>query len=83
MRIEVRDNGSNPLIIVSPERVMEWLRSLADEAGYADRASSIVQIGVEREFTNGATTHWEVPELVFMVSNIPNSREPKEPPTNA
>lgn len=74
---EIRDNGKlNPLIIVSPDEVLAWLRSKADEAGYADRELGAVQIDVKHPFSGGITYHHEVPSLVIMVSNIPNSREP-------
>lgn len=77
---EVIDNKrQNPLIVVTPEETAMWLRQLADDLGYSDRASAHIQVAVtdafgERRILNGA------PELVLMVSNIPNSREKAEKP---
>jgi len=67
---------SNPMIVVSRDEVLEFLRAKADEAGFADRESCAVQITVEYEFGAGLKYHHEVPELLIMVSNIPNSRKP-------
>lgn len=73
--MEIRDNGAhNPLIIISSEEVATWLRERADAAGYSDRAISAIQLSVEQPFGNGRTSHYEVPTLTVMVSNIRNSR---------
>lgn len=73
--MEVKDNGiSNPLIILSREEVLAWLRERADLAGYTDRELSAVQITVEHPFMDGQTFHYEAPSLVVMVSNIKDSR---------
>ena len=73
--MEVKDDGrTNPIVVVSPDEVLVWLRSMADEAGYSDRETSAVQITVEHEFAEGSRFHCEVPTLVMMVSNIKNSR---------
>lgn len=72
MRIE-RPAGipdGNPLIVVGPQEVADWLRSLADAAGFADRASCVVQV----KDSDGNVTLGS-PELVLMVSNIANSRK--------
>lgn len=69
------DNGrTNPLIVISTEEVVAWLRSKADEAGYSDRAICAIQIRVEQPFEGGKNYHHEPPELVVMVSNIKDSR---------
>lgn len=65
----------NPLIIVPPDEVAAWLRQKADEAGFADRETCAYQINVKVGFAAEATFHHEVPELLIMVSNIPNSRQ--------
>lgn len=72
----VRQGSYNPLIVVEPEEVVAWLRSVADQHGFADRASCAVQISVEQPFEGGKTYHAEPPKLVFMVSNVPGSRTP-------
>ncbi len=64
----------NPLIVVSSDEVIAWLRKLADEAGFADRATCAFQLSVTHPFVEGATFHHEAPQLLIMVSNIPNSR---------
>lgn len=75
--MEIRDNGrTNPLLFFSPDEVLAWLREKADAAGYADRETSAVQIGVEAPFEGGRRVHLAVPELVLMVSNIKGSRTP-------
>lgn len=70
--MEIKDDGSNPLIIISPKEVVEWLRSKADESGYADRAS----VAVQTTFRQNEPPQFfiEPPELIIMVSNIKNSR---------
>ncbi len=73
--MEVRDNGSNPLVVISPDEVLAWLRQKADEAGFADRATCAVQ-GAFR--SGDEMFRWEPPELVIMVSNIPCSRPVQE-----
>ena len=73
--MEIRDDGkTNPLLIVSAEEVITWLRTKADEAGYADRSMSAIQISVDQPFEGGKTYHHEPPALVVMVSNIKDSR---------
>lgn len=71
--MEIRNNGSNPLIIISPDEVMEWLRQKADEAGYADRETMAVQ-GAFRGRGDPTLFRWEPPELTIMVSNIKGGR---------
>lgn len=66
------DNGSNPLVVVSPDEVIEWLRQKADEAGFADRESCAVQAAF-REGEKPVVVHMP-PELTIMVSNIKGSR---------
>lgn len=73
---QVIDNGvSNPLLVVSPEEVTAWLRSLADAHGFSDRAGHAVQTAV-RGLPGGQqdVCLLAAPELVYMVSNIPQSR---------
>ena len=70
----IRDGDSNPRIVVRSERVKEWLRLLADEAGFADRETCMFQLNVDRPFGTGITYHHEAPTLIIMVSNIENSR---------
>lgn len=70
--MEIRDDGRNPLIIISPDEVVAWLRQKADEAGYADRATCAVQASFRVQ--DEASFRWEAPELVLMVSNVKNSR---------
>jgi hypothetical protein len=77
MRI-VDDGKSNPIIIMEQQDILDWLRSKADEAGYSDRTGNAVQITVKTPFSGGTRHHMDVPELVYMVSNIPNDREPKD-----
>jgi hypothetical protein len=66
------DNGSNPLIVVSAEDVAAWLSSLADEAGYSDRSRCAIQTKIVG--ADGEVISLGSPDLVLMVSNIPNSR---------
>lgn len=72
-KIEIIDNGPNPLIVVSPEEVMKWLRAKADEAGYADR----VTCGIQASFRGlePPKCYWQIPELTIMVSNIKGDRK--------
>lgn len=64
----------NPLIVVSRERVLQWLREIADNAGFADRGINAVQINTEHAFAPGVVFHQECPTLTIMVSNIPGTR---------
>lgn len=69
--MQIKDNGlSNPLIVLTSDEVLAWLRSKADEAGYADREISAVQVTVTQAFDYGHLTHLECPSLAVMVSNI-------------
>jgi len=69
----LRSGPLNPLIEVSGEEFVAWLREKADQLGLSDRATCGVQLSFTG--TDGTVTHhWVVPEIVFMVSNIPNSR---------
>lgn len=44
----IHDNGkTNPLIEVPRAMVIDWLRSIADQAGYADRENIAVQLVIE------------------------------------
>jgi hypothetical protein len=74
----VRGGPGNPLIKVSRDEVAGWLRQIVDGLGYGDRRISTIQINVEHEFVAGKNYHWECPELIVMVSNIPDS-----PPASA
>lgn len=76
---EIIDNGANPLIVVSEEEVTAWLRSIADNHGFADRATCTVQTTC-RNLGKGAEDafYYCPPELVLMVSNIKDSRHPHE-----
>ena len=65
---------SNPLVTVSAQEVQDWLRKLADDAGFADRETCAFQLNVETKFY-ADRYHHEAPELTIMVSNIPNSRQ--------
>lgn len=85
---KILDDGKrNPLIIVSPDQVAAWLRSLADKAGYADRESSAVQISIKlgshsvvlNPDDQGEAHLNGVPELVLMVSNVPGGRQDPGP----
>lgn len=76
MGMEVINKDKNPMIVVSSDEVVAWLRAMADEAGYADRATCAMQITVRQPFAGGSTIHHEPPELLLMVSGIPNSRTP-------
>lgn len=60
----------NPLVVVSAQEVANWMRQLADDAGLSDRESCVIQV----TDSDGRTTLGS-PTLVFMVSNIPNSRK--------
>lgn len=69
--MEIRDDGkTNPLIIVSPDEVVAWLKTKVAEAGYGDHEICGIQITVTQPFQGGKTYHHEPPELVVMVSNI-------------
>ena len=73
MAMKIRDDGSsNPLIIISPDEVLAWLRQKADEAGYADRETCTVQSSFRVQ--DPASFRYEAPELILMVSNIKGSR---------
>lgn len=73
--VKVIQRGTdNPMIVVSAERVKSWLRTLADEAGFADRETCMVQLTVSTPFY-AKNIHHEAPELLIMVSNIRNSRK--------
>ena len=72
--MEIRDDGRNPLIIISAKEVHDWLRQKADEAGYADRETCAVQLNTEFPMVGDATFHSECPSLVIMVSNIKGSK---------
>jgi hypothetical protein len=74
MRI-IRRGASNPMIVAEHEDVLAFLRKMADDAGFADRESCMVQITVEHPFEGGTTFHSEVPELTLMVSCIEGSRK--------
>jgi flavin-dependent dehydrogenase len=74
MRI-VDDGKSNPIIIMERHDVLDWLRAKADNAGYSDRTGSAVQIVVNTPFSEGTRHHLDVPELAYMVSNIPQAKE--------
>ena len=63
------------MIVVDADQVLIWLMSLADKAGYSDRAAAGVQIVVEQPFGADTTVHSEIPSLTFMLSNIPGSRK--------
>lgn len=67
-----RYGPENPLIKVSREELLEWLRGKADFLGFADRETCAVQCVFEN--SEGVMSTFDVPELTFMVSNIPNSR---------
>jgi hypothetical protein len=68
----IKDDGSNPLVIVSKDEVVTWLRQLANEAGFADRAPRAVQMRYE-DPNGDVFLRYDVPELLIMVSNIPDS----------
>ncbi len=68
--------GGNPLIVVSEVEVREWLRGLADAAGFSDRETCAFQLSVKTDFY-AKNFHHEAPDLCIMVSNIPDSRGPK------
>lgn len=70
----VMNADKNPLIVVSPDEVLAWLRKLADEAGYSDRVSSAIQVSYSDE-KGTQVIGFAAPELILMVSGIPNSRE--------
>jgi len=68
----VQDNGrTNPMVIVTQDEVLAWLREQADKLGYSDRRT----VGVQTTLREGLSM--ECPRLLLMVSNIPNSREAK------
>ena len=65
----------NPLVVVEPDEVTEWLRGLADLLGLGDRAGSAVQVDFPLATTKPEPEHiHSPPRLVFMLSNMPNSR---------
>ena len=69
--------GGSPLIVVSEQEVREWLRGLADAAGFDDRSTQAFQLSVQTKFY-ADNFHHEAPELCIMVSNIPGSRKPND-----
>lgn len=77
---EVIDTGRNPLIVVSPEQVSDWLIAIGDAAGYSDRSATAVQIKV-KSILDEEFIRLGVPQLVLMVSNVPNSRRTSELPS--
>jgi hypothetical protein len=63
---------ANPLIEIPEDVLLDWFRSIADARGFSDRGLNAVQVTLDSkpgQFFN------DVPRVVFMVSNIPNSRE--------
>lgn len=70
----VQDGGRNPLVIVSADQVKIWLREIADAAGFADRETCAFQLNVPENF-HADNYHHDAPDLLIMVSNIPNSRQ--------
>ena len=69
------NTSANPLVVVEPDEVVEWLRKLADDLGLADRESSVVQADFPHATDKPQPEHiWSPPRLTFMVSGIPNSR---------
>ena len=76
----IQRGSANPMIVMEPDDILEWLRERADEAGYADRESSAVQFQFTDPQTGEEILRNDLPEIVFMVSNIANSREPTEKP---
>jgi hypothetical protein len=67
--------SANPLIVVEPDEVMSWLRTLADDLGLGDRELSVVQVGFPLATEKPTPERvWSPPRITFMVSNIPNSR---------
>ena len=65
------DPKANPVITISPEELINWLRSIVDAHGLSDRAVSGAQIAWEED---GRQIRHVIPEITVMASNIPNSR---------
>ncbi len=69
----------NPRIKVMPDEVAAWLRTVADAHGFNDREAVAVQVAWD-EMSGEAPGDYHrevrltVPELIIMVSNVPNSR---------
>lgn len=67
--------SANPIVVVEPDEVTAWLRSLADELGLKDRATSVVQVDFPLATDKPTPEYiWSPPRLILMVSGIPNSR---------
>lgn len=69
--MEIKDDGRmNPVIVISADEFMDWVRQKADEAGYADRQLCLVQASIE-----GDDMLLQGPiQIAAMVSNIKDSR---------
>lgn len=69
--MEVKDDGKlNPIIVISPDEFLDWVRQKADEAGFGDRQLCAIQTSLDGDDTvlQGA------PQVVVMASNIAGSR---------
>lgn len=66
--IQIIRSPGNPLVRVSSDRVLAWLREMMKEAGFEGHALQAVQITVAQPFEGGSTFHHEVPDLIVMVS---------------
>ena len=66
--MEIHDDGKrNPMVTVTEDEVLAWLRTKADEAGYADRQMVwVISQNADRGTECG---------FVIMVSNIKGSRK--------
>lgn len=60
---------ANPLIVVDPDEVVAWMRSLADQLGLGDRATCTLQVDFPDSPDMGQI--YAVPRLTLMVSNAP------------
>jgi hypothetical protein len=65
----IKDRG-NPLIVISPEEVLKWLRQKADEAGFKGHHMQAMQAGFRKK--EPPLFLWEPPELLIMVSSEPD-----------
>lgn len=68
----IQRGSLNPVIVIEEHEIAAWLREKVNEAGFADRELSAVQIMIE-----GKPYCMGYPELSVMVSNVPGSAREK------
>jgi len=80
--VEVIKDGRTTRLLVSNEDITEWLRSLADEAGLADRETLDVQFHRETDNIDAGCKYgrlWRGPvNIMYLLSNVEGSRRTGE-----